>query len=422
MEIKSFTGLRNVTSPERFKVGDLSIAKDVDLDDTGRLLTRRGFTRASATALHSLYGNGNITVAVSGTNLVRINSDFSVSTLKALTTTAPVSYDSVGDTIYYSNGVDKGRIVNQTWSCWGVTPPVGQPSAVATTGNLPAGRYLYALTFVRSDGFESGTGVSGQIDLVVTGGVAFTNIEVSTNAEVTDKILYISGTNGEVQYRAKQIPNAQTSFSYTGNQMDFTIPLMTQFKDEPPAGTLVRSFNSVNYVVSRDTVFHSDAYGLETFCLEDQFMHLPGQIVMFEPVVDGVYIATADTIAGEDSEETGAVWFFHGKRPDAMQAELLFDYGVIPGTGVRTDSEYFDTPTAGDAEGAHSGSAVLFTTRHGIIIGRDGGNTTNLTESKYSLVSAERGASFIRQSRGYVSYITTLQGPGSLNNNYIEEL
>lgn len=419
MEIKGFKGLRNTTSPERFKPGDLAVAYDVNIDNTGKIASRKGLTLKNPTALHSLYSSHSITIAVAGQSLVSIGSDFSLTTLKTLTSTRPLSVDTVIDTIYYSNGVDSGRIRGSTVSSWGVTPPIGQPAASSTYGVLPAGKYQYALTFLRGD-YESGTGLTGTIDLPSGGGISFSNIEVSTNPEVTDKVLYISGANGEQVYKAVVLPNAQTTYVYAAAGLDLTIPLITQFKSGPPPGYIVRTYNGRMYVVTGDAVYYSDPYSLELFDLGSGFLRFPGQVALFEPVNDGIYVATEDS--GED-ESAGATWFISGNSPEKMQSVQLFAYGAISRTSVRTEASFFDTPGASDPEnrGSEGRPAIVWSSRHGIIMGKDGGVVQNITEAKYSFPYAAKGAAAVKQTEGFNQYIVTLQDTGALNNAYTGE-
>ena len=220
-------------------------------------------------------------------------------------------------------------------------------------------------------------------------------------------------------YKAMFLSNTAVSAQYASNGLDLTIPLITQFAGPPPAGTLVRGYNGMLYVVSGDTVYFSDPYGLELFRLDTNFLRFPGRIVMFESVNDGVYVGTAD-IGGEDAESVGATWFLSGDRPDRMKSTQLFDYGVVETTAVKTDAAYFETPAPGQPQEEPARPAIIWLSRHGIILGKDGGSVQNLTEDKYSLPIASRGAVILRQSRGFAQFIVSLQAPGDAYNAYLE--
>lgn len=422
MEIKKLLGIRNTTSPERLKPGELSVGQNIDIDNTGKGLTRRGQTNKNSTSgLHSLYANHAVSLVGAGQVLKAVESDFSLTTLKQLTTNADLTYETVGDTVYYSNGVDTGRMVGRTWSGWGVAHPVSQPVATQTSGSLREGRYIYAITYVRSDGHESGTGIAGSIDLTSTGGILFTSIETSQNPDVVSRNLYISAWYGEVMYLVASIPNSVSYYTYASNGLDMTIPLTTQFHYPPPAGTLIHHYNGIMYVVVGDTVYFSMPYGHELFRLDIDFLRFRGKVVMLEGVNDGMYIGTED-LGGAEEEGAGETVFMSGDRPDKTKLVSLFDYGIKAGTAVLSDAAYFESPVAGEKEGASARPAVVWATRHGICIGKDGGVAENLTEPRYSMPTAQSGAAFVRQARGFASYIVSLRGIGSSNNAYAETI
>jgi hypothetical protein len=96
----------------------------------------------------------------------------------------------------------------------------------------------------------------------------------------------------------------------------------------------------------------------------------------------------------------------------------VFDYGAIPGTGVKTLSAYFDTKTSDVGNAIEDGTpAVVWSSRHGACVGFDGGRARNLTEAMYSFPAAQRGAGLVRQARGYVQYLSVLRGSGAANNS-----
>lgn len=423
MEIKKWRGLRNTTSTERFNVGELETAQNVDIDNTGRVMTREGQVQVSSIDQHSLFANHVLTLAVLRSTKVLsiVESAFTYTSVRVLTNNNPVSYETSLDNTYYSNGVDLGRFVGRAHTSWGITPPVGQPAAVATSGSLPPGTYMYALTFLRSDGQESGTGIAGSVDLPIGGGIQFTGIEVSTNPDVYDKIVYISGGNGGDLFRAFSLANSVTTTVYRSGGLDLTIPLLTQFAVPPPAGHIVRLYNGRMYVVAGDIVYFSDPYSFELFRPDVNYLRFPIRVAMFEPVNDGIYVGTGD-IVGEDTETNGKVWFLSGEA-GSFKSVQLYDYGVTEGSATKTGSAYFESEYSAESEGEQSDApVVVWANRHGICAGFDGGKVQNYTEAKVSLPSASRGASIVMQTRGFSRYVVSLQGAGEANNKYEEEI
>jgi hypothetical protein len=121
-------------------------------------------------------------------------------------------------------------------------------------------------------------------------------------------------------------------------------------------------------------------------------------------VDDGLFVAT--------EKET---WFMGGKDFDALKLTKVLDYGAVPGTAAKLDSNLLS------AEGEKAGPAVtaaLWTSPFGVILGTTGGQVRNLTEENYSFPTAPRGAGLIRTSRGYTSYLSVLQGEGEALNKY----
>lgn len=416
MEIKRWAGIRNTFADERLKPNELTVALNLDIDNAGRLLSRVGHTVINATSSHSLFATDQIALVMQGATLKVIEADNSLTTIATLTNSNPVAFHAYAGVVYGTNGVDTFRLVGRSYRQWGVTPPVGQPHAEATTGDLPPGRYLYAMTFRRSDGHESGTGVAGYIDLPTGGGIAFSQLEVSTNTEVHDKILYVSSPNGEALRRARVVANSATVAEYRG-YTELGAELTTQFAGPPPPGTLVRGFNGHLMLVDGDTIYFSRPHSLELFDLDNDYLRFPGQVAVFEPVNDGMFVATSDVL-GDDPNTVGATWYLSGNRPDQLKSTQLFDYGAVPGTAVRTQAAYFETNLEGESRGENAGSAVVWTTRHGVCVGFDGGTARNLTETKYSFPDAQRGVGLVRQSRGYVQYIVVVRGAGAANNEF----
>lgn len=398
MEIKAFRGLKNTTSPERFGgKGFLDAASNVDVDDSGRVLTREAAVLALAGAYHSLWAEDDLGFVGSGNDLYRVNADLSTTWLTRLVANRPIAFSRQQSTVYFSNGVDKGRIRDGQVLSWGIAPPTGQPVAQPSGGRLPAGRYQYALTFRRADGTESGTGVAGMIELAGTGGIAFSSIAASADPEVVDKCLYLSGPNGEELFRLAALANATTTHTYLGSGYDLTVRLETQFDEPPPPGDLLEVYNGVMYVVAGDVVWYSKPYQFENFCRRDRFMRFPGNTTMFAGVNDGVYVS-----AGEKT------WFLAGKGPEDFKSQVMFDAGAITGTAAKTTIGALKGDEAMD--GTPGGAAVMWASPDGMHIGLDGGTAINLTEREYSLPSAARGRGIVRQSRGYTQLLVALEG------------
>lgn len=405
MDIKKFLGLRNNVAAENLKAGDLQVAYDVDLDDEGAVRSRKGLTQVAATAAHSLWAKGDTCLLAYDTTLKRMDAAGGLTTLDTLSYGGPISYAELNGVVYLSNGVDTRRVREGRSLSWGVAPPAGQPVATAGAGSLPPGRYMYAVTFLRSDGLESGTGQAGVIELTATGGIVFSSLPTSTNGEVSGRILYVSACNGTVMYRAGLVPMTVSSYSYRNGEYDLGAALQTQFASAAPAGSIVEVHGGRAFVVDGSVVWYSDQYALETFRKATNFLQFPGPVQLFASVEDGVFVAT--------DKET---WFLSGLDAPAMSLDKRLNYGAVPGTAFKFDGQGLVDPEK--EQPAAAVPSVVWTTPYGVVSGTKGGTLWNMTEDRFSFPAAQRGAGLVRLDRGYTTYLAALRGTGSAPNDY----
>lgn len=402
---KEFDGLRNTTAPERLGTADLQVAVNVDLDDTKRITRRSGQTQRLTGSTHSLWSDGAICLAVQGATLHQISAAGAGSYTKTalrtgLTAGARMSYWSVAGAVYYANGFEQGVIQGGASRSWGLALPSGQPAASAIGGGLPPGRYLYAVTFLRNDGQESGTGPSGTIELAAQGGIRFSGIPVSSDATVDRKAIYLSSTNGEVLYRALVTDNADTVARYEGNAHDLKLALNTQFGAPPPVGHLLGYLRGHMLVAQGNVLWNSEPYRHELFMLRKAFRVFPADINLVAPVEDGVFIGADKT------------YFLSGVSPDKWSLTTVAGYPAIPGTMGYA-------PAEGGAVGEGlPGRVVYWASPRGHCMGATGGTFRNLTEARYSYPSAQRGAGIVRPIKGMNQYLAVLEGNGTAYNAY----
>lgn len=118
------TGLNTRTDPARLRydqetgVQDLAVAYNVDIDDTGRISRRKGYTQKASGSSHSLFAADDVCLFVSGTSLKQLHADYSSSVLATVTSGARMSYAAVNKQVYYVNGIDKGIFEDGSVSAW----------------------------------------------------------------------------------------------------------------------------------------------------------------------------------------------------------------------------------------------------------------------------------------------------------------
>ena len=125
--VKLFTGTRGLNTkldPARLKynpksgVSDLAAALNVDIDDTGRISRRKGFTKQIAANCHSLFCDGGACLFIMGDALCILYPDYTYEPLRDVQPDARMRCAQVDDETYYCNGFQTGRVVGGLSMSW----------------------------------------------------------------------------------------------------------------------------------------------------------------------------------------------------------------------------------------------------------------------------------------------------------------
>jgi hypothetical protein len=114
--INGVSGLNTVVDPTRVQydpktgVSDLSVAVNIDIDDSGRPGRRQGFTSAQAGNFHSLFCDGGGCYVGKDKALYQVGSDLSLTGVRSGMSGEQIRYCQVLNDIYYSNGTENGII------------------------------------------------------------------------------------------------------------------------------------------------------------------------------------------------------------------------------------------------------------------------------------------------------------------------
>jgi len=140
-------GLNNLLPPQRIAYNpatgecELAACQNIDIDDSGLISRRDGYTQRQSGAFHSLWNNGEQVFVVSGGTMYLVNGDYSLTAVVAsLTVNAPVSYEAMAGIVFWANGQQCGFVdsngVNHPWqgspyvgpdTIWNISliPPLG---------------------------------------------------------------------------------------------------------------------------------------------------------------------------------------------------------------------------------------------------------------------------------------------------------
>lgn len=393
---EEFLGLRNTVAEQDLDASDLVVARNVDVTDAKKVRRRAGFGEpVYGTSSHSLWSDGNIALFVSGGALHRLNPDYTTGSLAPVSAAPVMYYASVAGRAYFSNGVDSGVVTPGGVRTWGIARPFAQPTASVIGGTLPAGTYQFAVTYLRDDGQESGTGLAGSLTLAAAGGIEFSLIPISPDPSVVGKRLYVSPPNGDLLYEQMFLAadeETATLVSYRAG----TLALATQFLSAPPPGEHLAYFAGRVLLARSNWLYPSEPFAPELFDLRRTYS-FTGRITLVAPVDDGVYLGTEGQI----------VWL-PGKDPEKWEYLPRAAYGAIAGTLAYGDAEDV-------AEGA-TGPAVYFASTEGVCVGLNGGVFRNLTGERFNYPVTSVGAGLVRKSRGSVQYLATLKGAAVAGN------
>lgn len=400
VEFAKFAGLRNTVPPERFDTSDLAVATNVDIDDSLELLRRRGTTQVRAGVYTALWGDGVYAYGVKAGSLIRINPDESELVLRTgISATARMAFAGVvpGGRVYYSNGVQSGVIENNASRSWGLDVPTSiGVAATSTSGLLRAGRYLWTVAYIASDGQVSGAPVSSVVELAgsqtgASGGFTIASIPQSTDPRVIAIEIYVSDCNGETLYSRGTVANGfNNTFAYP-----VEIPpgrlLTTQFFAPVPVGAeaIAYAFGRTFVGVS-NLLYVSEPNAPELFDYRNVFP-FDSSVNIIAPQADGVYLAT----------DTSISWH-QGKNPSEWQYLQKFPYGGIRGTLANAPAEWIDSKQDGDVS--------IFMSSQGVIVGGNGGNVDNITQERFLFPIQGEGTGLARRHRGFRQYLAALRG------------
>jgi hypothetical protein len=109
---------RLVQDPETGQI-ELAVAVNVTIDETGRLSRKKGYTSVAAGSFHSLFCDKGDCLVVAGDALCILERNLGTRALRNVTEGARLRCVQVEDTIYYTNGHEKGYVWKGLSRAWG---------------------------------------------------------------------------------------------------------------------------------------------------------------------------------------------------------------------------------------------------------------------------------------------------------------
>lgn len=315
-------GMDNVLPDYALPLDTMRNAVNVDfIGERGKVRRRDGITTRIAAPVHSFFAFDNTALLVKDKYMCLLNEDFTTVQLKALVSSAHVSYTEAGGDIYYSNGVDKGRIVNKTWRAWGIDRAITTPVLELITGVLYPGFYQALVTYADVHGEESGAGGTSLINVPDGTGLRV-YLPQPTQPEAVNIRLYLSPPSGEGNFYIG-------SYAKNTEYVDIVSPptygwaLQTQFMTSMQPCTLVEFFYGRIYGVSGNILWHTEPFRYGLRRPGSDYIPFPAPIKLIARSTDGMYVVADKT------------YWLAGTEPTDFKVVIISEYSAAAGSASR---------------------------------------------------------------------------------------
>ena len=392
-----FAGGMNMLAPDyAMPDGTVRNATNLDVTNEGVLRTRQGYAStpiAAGARCHSLYGTPAFMLHADGDDLKRTTAA-GTAAVATVQPAQPIAYAMLpSGNVAWSDGVTIGQVGAFGPSAGLCLPSPGAPAlAAAAGGQLKAGRYLVAVTWVALSGEESPPSLPVDVLISDGQGIALSAIPSAAPTGAVGLRIYCSHPDEPELFESALIGAGSTAARIDappgGRQLE------TLFEAAFPACSVL-GFAAGRLLGIRGNLFlWSEPFRPGVWRPAQNFIQLaqPGSLIA--PTQDGVYVGT---LAKDGS---GEVIFLAG-FDFAKSAYLpVTPYGAYPGTLV-------DMP--------HT-MQMGWASPQGFVIADNGGQVTNISFDKVAFPPALRGGSMVREENGIRQIVTGLAPSGATNN------
>lgn len=404
-DVNAFKGLNNNLRPERTDINRLKEAMNIDIDRDGGLHKRPGYTEVDDGSYTALYANDKICYAIRGGDLVRIYQDYSFDTVTTSLGTLTASFETLEgeNEVYYTSPERSGVLSGSTTRPYGISRPNPSPILTQGTGLLDPGTYQISITYVSTDGRESGAALAQYTLLTTPKSIILSGIPASPDPTVDTVRVYCSTPNGEVLYLVQELTNG-TSTTTIADPFRGVVPLRSFGIYTPPNGHILREGHGRMWIAEDNYLWYSEPYAYEWFRLQSNFLPFESRIRAVMPTEGGVWVGT------------DRLYYLAGKDPNAMRQKEVEPVKCVEGTDIKILGTYIFI------ENTPIGYKWLVTTDRGMYICFNDGIALNMTEQQVSLPKADQGTGIFLQQDGINRYLSILQQKKESNNLAVGDL
>jgi len=384
-------GLNTLLQSDALPPDALRRAVNIDIDDIGKIGVRQGAARVYSGSIQhsSLWSGPKRTFFVESGHLkelvIRADGTFAALLVRLNVGAYKMAYLNLNGQTYYTNGLINGIITEDGIDKpWGIPSPQMQPAAAAVGGGeLAAGTYQVAITFLDAAGQESGTGLARVVEVAEGGAIALSNFP-GVPSGVTHVRIYVSHCNGEGLYKLIDAPASIAVHKITRVSNLATIRLETQFGSTPPPGQLLEELNGRIYIAQGRVLWMTEPLRYGLVKRRRGYIMFPEDITVLKAVSDGLFVASDET------------YFLTGMDTPALQQRSVLPYGAVFDTGIQLPQ--YD--------------AVAWFSTNGIVFGARAGEVLNIMEDRVAVSSYRSGSMAFREHDGLRQLVANLWDAG----------
>lgn len=379
-------GMNTLQQDSELDPDELRLALNVDITNEGHLRMRRGSYRVYAGSnVHSVGPN---MLFAEGSALKRYNpSTGAATTLRTgIKPLLPIVYEPVNDSIYWTNGVDTGRIDSSYASYpWGLLVPNTPAAQPAAGGLLVKGRYQLVCSFTAANGQESGCGLATTVDVPIdNGAIAITALPQPQAGQGVSFInVYVSAPNGGQVYLHGSVAAGTTTYAITSVETTGREPLH-RFLQPPPAAQLLTSRFGRIYMAIGNMLAWTEPLGYELYNPARNYALLDSTIKVLRAVSNGLWLVT-----------NGGTFWMPGDEPSTARLEQQANYSAPL-------QQALDIPDS---------NSVAWLSYRGWVIGKQDGSLENVSDQRVGVnQTGARAVTLYREKNAIRQFVALLSG------------
>lgn len=326
VNIDKFLGLRNKSKNRVNEVGSLVIADNVDIDDDGGIIIRKGYsvglTEINITSSFNTHDERRAFIIESG-DLYLLNNDLSKVLLHSGIGTDYIHWVEEGDFVILSSGhiIDNENNVTS----WRIENPVS-PNISVISGNLLEGSYRIVTTYIDSKGREGGASEVIDVELAEGSGLSIQPIVITGY----ESKVYLTDRNGSVFYLIYTGDGLAVVYSMNGYNVQLDPSQINGFQSPLDISTIAFYENKLHVCQIEDGIsyiYFSNPFWWNLFNLFEDYISIDGIVNCLIGTPQGLIIGTDDQILLLSKEQSLVVLANYG-CPKGIPFDIT-DNGIV---------------------------------------------------------------------------------------------